>query len=253
MRVVANIADASIVQAEKTPNVGDAHTINGKFVAPIPEMVSITLDSSSYILPVDGGDVMSLALAQLLVEYPMYENLVFNPLLVATDIADLDLTATFTPTGDITRAIVGRGSGPLPTGAVPNMVGVPPQNGAVVPPRPGLLISDTIDIGPLTSGAGADEFMMWWRLYEIGTTHDVTSAFGATAGQNTPALKRITEVDQEPSGFEVWLSHDDGATYIQMDRLTPTDFTVFGSLLRVAFRNTNTSQRRLVAAYAVLF
>lgn len=253
MRVVASIATASIVQAEKTPDVGDARTLNGLFVVPVPEMVSVTLDSSSYVLPIDGGDVMSLAMAQLLVQYPMYENVVFNPLLTATDVADLDLAAVFTPTGDATRAIVGRGAGPLPTGVVPNMVGVLPQNGAVAPPRPGVLISDTIDIGPLTGGVGADEVMLWWKLYEVGTTHDVTSDFGATAGQNAPARKLITEVDQEPANFEVWISHDDGATYTQVDRLTPTDLTVFGSLLRVAFRNTSTSQRRLVAAFAILF
>lgn len=251
MRVVANIADANIVNAEKTPTVGDARVFNGKFSVPLPEMVAVTLDSSSYVLPVDGGDVMSLAMQQLLVQYPMYSNLVFNPLLTAADAADLDITALFTPTADVTRAIVGRGSGPLPTGLVPNVVAVLPQNPTLS--RPGVLISDTIDIGPLTGGAGADEFMMWWKLYEISTSHDVTSSYGATDGVNSPALRTLTDIDPSPSGFEVYLSHDDGANYILMDRLTPTDFTTFGSLLRVAFRNTDLASRRYIAAYAVLF
>lgn len=255
MRVVADMATANIIQAEKTPDVGDSRTFNGKFAVPIPEMVSVALDAASYVLPVDGGDVTSKAMAQLLVQYPMYANVVFNPLLTPADVADLDLAAVFTPTGDITRAFLGRGAGPLPTGVVPNVVGVLPQNSTLVPPpgRPGLLISDTIDIGPMTGGAGADEFMVWWKLYAFNTTDDVTSAFGATAGKNEPAVRSIIEVDPEPVGFEVWLSHDDGATYILMDRLTPTDFTVFGTLLRIAFRNTDTANRRYVAAYAILF
>lgn len=252
MRVVFDLATASIIQAEKTPDVGDDRTLNGKAVLPIPEMVSVDLDASSYVLPVDGGDVMSLAMAQLLVQYPMYSNLVFNPLLTPTDVADLDLAAVFTPTGDITRAFTGRGAGPLPTGMVPNMVGVLAQNSSVAPARPGLLISDTIDIGPATGGAGANEFMVWWKIYAFDVSEDVTSSYGATLGQNAPAVKTIQEVDQEPAGLEVHLSHDDGANYIQMDRLTPTDFTTFGTLLRIAFRNTSAT-KRYIAAYAILF
>mgnify|MGYP000890700781 FL=1 len=254
MRIVDNIADAAILQAEKTPDVGASATMNGKFVVPVPEMVSVTLDSTSYVLPVDGGDVTSQAMAALLVEFPTYENIVFNPLLTALDMADMDLTATFPgPPVEYTRAIVGRGAGPLSTGIVPNMVGVLPQNNTVAPQLPGLLITDTIDIGPLTGGLGADEFLVWWRIYDISTSHDVTSDFGGTAGMNDPALKSVTEVDQEPAGFEVYLSHDDGVTYTQVDRVTPTDLVTMGTLLRVAFRNTSTTNRRLISSFAIMF
>ena len=252
MRVVCSLADASIVQVEKTPEVGDVRPANGRFYVPVPEMVSVDVDTASYVLPVDGGDVSSLAYQALLVTFPMYGQVVFNPLLTPADVTDLDLTAVFTPTGDVTRAIVGRGVGPLPLGIMPNVVGILPQNNKVAPPRPGLLVSDTIDIGPLTGGAGADEFMVAWHLYDFDTGEDITSGFGATAGKNDPAIRSITEADPEPAGFEVWLSHDDGANYIQMDRLVPTDFMVYGSLLRIAFRNTGSSLR-LVAAYSILF
>jgi hypothetical protein len=254
MRVVADIATASILQSEKSPEVGDSRPFNGKFAVPIPEMVAVDVTSSSYVLPVDGGDVTSLAMANLLVEFPMYSNIVFNPLLTATDVADLDLTASFPNIpAEATRAIVGRGTGVLPTGIVPNVVGVLPQNDRVTPSRPGILISDTIDIGPMTSSAGADEFMVWWKLYDLSTTDDVSSDFGATSGRNDPALRNLVEVDSEASGFEVWLSHDDGVTYTQMNRLTPTDFGTYGTLLRIAFRNTDTSNRRYVASYAIMF
>lgn len=254
MRVVADIATAGILQVEKSPVVGDSRPFNGRFALPIPEMVAVDIDSTSYVLPVDGGDVFSQAMASLLVQYPMYENVVFNPLLTAADQADLDLTATFPGTPDVTRALVGRGAGPLPIGAVPDVTAcVLPQNDRVAPARPGILITDTIDITIPTGGLGADEFMMWWKLFDFDTGEDVTSDFGATAGQNDPAVRSILEVDQEPAGFAVHLSHDDGATYTQMDRLTPTDFGSYGTLLRVAFRNTSTTNRRYIAAFAILF
>lgn len=254
MRIVADLTTADIIQAEKTPEVGASTVVNGKFVCPIPEMVAVDVTSTSYVLPVDGGDVTSLAMAAMLTEYPMYSNVVFNPFLTPADMADMDLTATFPgPPVEYVRAIVGRGAGPLPTGIVPNVVGVLAANDRVAPTLPGLLISDTIDIGPMTGGAGADEFMVWWQLYGFTTTDDVTSSYGATAGEDDPALRNLVEVDSEPSGFEVWLSHDDGATYTLMTRTTPIDFGTYGSLLRIAFRNTDTNNRRYVASYAILF
>lgn len=254
MRIVANIADASILQVEKSPEVGESRVMNGKFVCPIPEMVAVDVTSASYVLPVDGGDVTSLAMANLLIEFPMYSNVVFNPLLTPADMADLDLAATFPgPPVEYTRALVGRGAGPLPTGNVPNVVAVLPANDRVAPALPGMLISDTIDIGPMTGGAGADEFMVWWKIYGFDTSDDITSDFGATAGINSPALRDLVEIDAEPAGFEVWLSHDDGATYTQMSLTTPTDFFVFNTLVRIAFRNTSTTNRRYIASYAILF
>lgn len=252
MRVVADLATANIVQVEKSPSQGDARTTNGKFFIPIPEMVSIDVNPTSYVLPVDGGDVTSLAMAKMLVEFPMYQEVVFNPLLTAADVADLDLTATFTPTGDVTRAVVGRGSGPLPTGVVPNVIGILPQNNAVSPARPGVLITDTIDIGPLTSGVGADEFLVWWKLYTHDTTDDVTSDYGATSGMNDPALRTTTEELADDADLEVYISHDDGATYTQIISVTPADLGTFGSLVRLAFVNVG-SRTLYLGSFAILF
>lgn len=252
MRVVADLATANIVQVEKTPATGSARISNGKFFVPIPEMVSVDITSSSYVLPVDGGDVTSLAMAKMLVEFPMYEHVVFNPLLTAGDVADFDLSAVFTPTGDVTRAIVGRGSGPLPTGIAPNVIGILPKNATVSPEKPGVLITDTIDIGPATGGAGADEFLVWWKLYTHDTTDDVTSVYGGTAGMNNPALRSTTEELADDADFEVYISHDDGATYTQVTSVTPTDLGTFGSLVRLAFVNTG-SRRLYLGSYAILF
>lgn len=252
MRIIGDISSYAILQAEKTPEIGNFRAFNGKISIPVPDQVSLEITTSSYILPVDGGDVSSQVNAALLVSYPMYGHAIFNPLLSPGDIADLDLAAVFTPTGDATRAFIGRGAGPLPTGLMPSSVGVLARNTKVGPARPGLLISDTIDIGPLTGGLGADEFLVTWTLYDFETSEDVTSDFGATAGLNTASVRSIAEADPSPSGFEVWLSHDDGVNYILMDRLTPTDFTTFGTLLRIAFRNTGAVKRR-IASYSILF
>jgi hypothetical protein len=207
--------------------------------------------SSSYIIPVDGGDVSSLAFAGLLAQYPMYGHIVFNPLLAAADVADLDLTASM-PTGEICRAIVGRGAGPLPTGQAPNSTIILPQNNTVVPARPGVLITDTIDITAATGGVGADEFMVYWKLYGFSTSDDVSSDYGATVGSNDPAIRSITEIDQEPSNFAVYLSIDDGITYTQVGLLEPIAFCVKGLSLRLAIVNTGTS-RRYLACYAIMF
>ncbi len=251
MRVIAQLADASVVQVEKIPEEDVPKNISGKFIVPLPEMAAVDVTSSSYVLPVDGGDITSLAMAAMLVQYPMYEYVIFNPLLSAADVADLDLTATLSTTGDTTRAFTGRGSGLLPTGVAPNSVGLLAQNDRVSPSRPGLLVTDTIDVSVITSGVGADEVMVWWKLYGLDTTDDVTSSYGETAGINEPASRMISEVDQEPSGLEVYVSNDDGLTWFQTYRLTPTDLVAFGSQFRLAFRSTR-SERVYLAAYALM-
>lgn len=251
MRVLGNLSSDDILQVERTPEVGDPTPINGKYVVTLPLGSQIDISATSYITPVDGGDVSSLAFAGLLAQYPMYGNIVFNPLLLAGDVADIDLTATL-PTGEITRTFVGRGVGPLPTGCCPNSTILLPQNNAVAPVRPGVLITDTIDISAATGGVGAQEFMVYWKIYGFSTTQDVMSDYGATSGSNTPALRNISEIDQEPADLDVYLSIDDGITYTQMGRLEPVAFCVFGASLRLAFVNRSTT-RMYLACYAVMF
>jgi len=251
MRVLGNLSDNSILQVERTPDEGLTTPINGKYVVVLPLGSQVDVSSTSYITPVNGGDVSSLAFAGLLAQYPMYGHIVFNPLLQATDVADIDLTATL-PTGEISRSFVGRGAGPLPTGCCPNSTIILPQNDTTTPVRPGLLITDTIDISVATGGVGAQEFMVYWKLYGFATQNDVMSDYGATLGTNTPALRNISEIDQEPADLEVYLSIDDGLTYTQMGRLEPVAFCVANTHLRLAFVNRG-STRVYLACYAILF
>lgn len=243
MRIVASLSDYSIIQTEKTPAVGVTRGYSGKFAVPIPGGASVSLDSTSYLSPIDGGDVSSLANASLLTQYPMYSHVVFNSLLLPADIAALDTAAVFTTTGDVTRAMVGTS---------PNTVAVLAQNSKVAPARPGVLISDTIDITLMTLGAGADEFLVNWTLMDLSNTDDVSSDYGMTLGLNTPAERLLAETSPTPSGFTVYLSHDDGATYSAVTRLTPKDMGSMGTLIRIAFVNTGSTTRYL-SNYSILF
>jgi hypothetical protein len=251
MRVVADFASGDIIQVEKNPDIGSVRPFNGRFTVPIPEMVASTITDTSYVLPVDGGDVFSLAMAAMLVQFPMYTNILFNPLLTNTDIGDLDLTGTYLT--DTTRAQVGRATGPLPTGQAPNMVAILNRNQYAVPAKPGLLVTDAVDITAMTGGFGADEFLLWWKLYDFDVTEDVTSEYGATVGLNDPAIKNITEIDSEPAGFQVYVSNDNGATWASAARMTPVSMALFGTQVRIAFRNVSNTKKRYLAAYSFMF
>jgi hypothetical protein len=251
MRVVADLPSADILQVEKDPVVGSSVPFNGRFSIPVPEGAAIDVTASSYVLPVDGGDVWSQAMQALLAQYPMYQYVVFNPLLTATDLADIDLAATG-PSGNTPRLSMGRAVGPGVTGQAPNTTTILPINNRVAPPRPGLLVTDTIDIGPMTGGAGADEFFVWWKIYGFNSSEDVMSDFGATLGQNIPSFREIIEIDQEPGNFDVFITHDDGATWTQVTRMDPMDLIVFDTRVRLAFRS-NRTDRVYLAGYAILF
>ena len=265
MRVSAELMKNNILQGEKIPELGDPVPYNGKYAIEIPSFTNVDVDESvpcaDYILPVDGGDLYSRIFQGVLASYPMYDHILFNPLLTNTDMDDLDITAALPlPDGSTTRAQFGRGSTLFQppyqtsnqTGTAPCSVALLPSNKSVTPQRDGLIITTTMDITTETSGAGAREFMVYWKIYQFVCTKDVNAVGGAFAGLNLPALRQIIEVDQEPSELEVFLSVDDGVTYHPIGRLEPTAFCVPGTKIRVAFRNTG-DVKYYIASYAVMF
>lgn len=260
MRVLVDLPTNTILQVERSPSVGEFTQINGKYPIEAPAG-SVPVDSSSYVLPVDGGDFTSLAMQELLARFPMFENIVFNPLLEAGDAADLDPTAVLDNTSNQVisapytgsfspRFQSGRGSGPQ-TGLAPGSTAVLAPNDQTTPPRPGLIITDTIDISAVVPG-GATEFMVYWKFYKYSTTQDIMSEFGIFNGVNSPAVRSLEEVDQEAPEFVVALSIDDGASFVPVGLLEPLNNCAPSTLLRLAFTNTGPDKVYL-GAYAVLF
>ena len=267
MRVTANLTTNTIIEVGKTPQMGDKTPYNGRYSIAIPDGSDVDIRPNTPIMnpggsygPVVGSPltVVHQAYMGLLAQYPMYGNIVYNPLITSQDASDWDMSAAMTVVGPpplnvlYVRGQVGRsGVGP-DAGNAPNLTAIHGQNNGVVPPRPGLLITDTIDIAPATDGHGSDEFMVWWQIYEFDTSHDVSTDWGTFAGTNKPAIKSISETFQEPSGLEVGLSINDGASYWRVGRLEPINFCSPGSKLRLSFLNRNPGKVYL-AAWAIMF
>lgn len=262
MRVVATLADNQILSVEKNPPNGEATACNGTYRIPIAEGVKVAVEPGSFVLPSSNPDsVVARNFAALLAQMPMFEHILYNPLIEDTDIDDLDPTAVLNEGSPITdtfvsRVQLGRGTaGPLPSGNAANSVAVLASNDSagVGFERPGVLVTDTIDISVPTGGAGASEFAVYWYIYEFITGTDVRASFGAFAGENSPALRRVLEIDQEPDDFEVFLSINDGANFFPVQRLIPISFCTPGTEIRLAFKNLNPTTKRYIAHYGVLF
>lgn len=259
-RIVVDIASNKILQVEKTPEVNESRVFNGRFALPIPEGSSVDVDDNTFFFPQSDPESLTARLAgALLARFPMYENIVYNFFVESDDINELDeaiLPAVSSPGAGLqvrTRAQTGRGSDiGAPTGNVANRTALLPQNNATPTARPGMLVTKTVDIAPFTGGAGADEFLMWWYIYSKDTSEDIASDFGIFAGENDPAYANLTEIDQEPAPFQVYISHDDGATWTSIGRLEPTDLVTFDTNVRVLFVNTG-NQKVYLGAYAFMF
>ena len=262
MRIVATLVGDEILQVEKNPPNGTPVSRNGQYMVPIAEGVKVAVDSGSFVLPsADPNSVIARNFAGLLAQFPQYENVLFNPLIENVDIDDLDVAGVLNEGSPVTasyttRAQMGRGTGgPLPSGNAANSVAILPQNDSLGAgfERPGVLVTDTIDIGALTGGVGAMEFVVYWYIYEFSTSDDINTDFGLFAGQNSPAIRQAIEIDQEPTDFEVFISVNDGANFFPVERLIPISFCTPAKLIRLAFKNTNTLTKRYLAHYAVMF
>jgi len=246
-----NETDSVIIQVSPTPPVGTYTPVNGKFVVDIPDgVVPPTINETSRLIdPLN--NVVDPIFQGLLRAFPGYRNVSYNPLLTSSYLTLLDTTATFpfNPGPPVqfwsTRAQTGRVG--VPAGVAPNSVAMLAENPHPNPPRPGLLITDTIDIGPATGGVGANNFLVYWKVYTMMVTEDVMD-YGA--GTNTPAIKNLVEVQQDI--VDVYLSVNDGGGYTPVTRLSPCVTCDPGTLVRLAFVNHNPTKVYL-AAYAVLF
>lgn len=273
MQVVVNLASDQIVSTGFEPEVGGTTVVNGKYLFVTPPGVALTVDSSSYLIPQDSGSLPFLAAAELLVRFPMYDHVLYNYLLEDADVADIDVSsgAPQPASGNVTpaspgwdvaglvggpngpRCQVGRGSGP-PLGLAPGSVAILSRNdNRTLGATYGSLVTDTEDLTPFNPGnPGTDDVMMWWEVARVSTSEDVVSGFGTTAGLNTPSLRNLEKIDQEPADFYCYVSVDDGLTWYEADYLQPLDLASSGTDLRIAFINAGTEKLYLLG-FAMLF
>ena len=241
--------ESTIIQVSSTPDVGTLTPINGKFVVDVPEGVTTprVTEASRLIDTLSPDYIVGDIYDGLRRSFPGYPNVVFNQLLTSDDIAKLDAAAVLNlwscrfQTGRFTAA---------PKGIAPGGVSLLPENTTTAPTRPGLMITDTIDIGPLTGFLGASVFVLYWKIYRMSVTDDVLDY--AIADSNSPALKNLIEIDQDE--IDVFLSTDDGVTYTTtpVERLTPRTVPL-GTLVRLAFVNHHPTNKVYVTAYAMIF
>lgn len=265
MRALVDYVTNEILQVEKTPETGAPVPVNGKYVVPVPDGAALQPDRDSVVLPTaDPNSIVALSFAGLLAQLPQYDSVLYNPLITDTDVDDLDLVGPVIINGNTysPRLQTGRQTGgPFVSGQASNTTVILPVNDTLGGgnERPGVLVTDTIDISPFLPPAppgaceipAANDFLVWWKLYDFDVTEDICSDFGKFAGENTPSLRNILEVDQEPSGLEVYISTDDGISWVRVNLLDPVR-TCCGTQVRLAFLNFSTARFNL-ASYAILF
>jgi len=259
MRVASTFAH-EILQAERTPPTGEGHVCNGRYFVPIPEGVKVLLDSTSYILPIDSGSIPSQAYTGLLRMFPQFTQVVFNPLIEAADCLQLDPVGVLNEGTPVSatypaRFQSGRGVGPGALGNAPNSVALLRANTTlgVGNDKPGVLVTTTIDITLQTLGQGASEFAVFWCLYDFQTGVDARATVGTYADLNTPALRQVSELDSNPSGFSTWFSPNGGGNFVEVQKLKPVAFCEPTTAVKIAFKNTDNRSKRYVAGYALLF
>lgn len=271
MRIHASVATSPprILHTRPDQPEGEVTTVNGQFILPVPPGTAVEVTAASHITPQDATSIPALIAAELLIRFPMYDHVLYDFLLEATDIVGYDLGpgvvaptaanvtppappwAALIPSPNGARCQIGRGAGPGPTGTAPGSVAILPKNTAKAAPNYGHLVTVLNDIS-VASPTGTDDVMMWWFITEMGTTEDILHGFGASLGLDTPALRKMYETDQEFANFYCYVSNDNGVTWYLANYLTPTDLTVAGTNIRVAFISTSLSKVYLLG-WALLY
>ena len=260
------LGSPSIVQVDRVPVKSTGIPINGKYLLPTLPGLDFYVDSSSYVLPIDGNDITSQSYAHLLASYSMFGNIYYNPLLTAANLSEIDFAATYKDAEGIyappasphyfpSRFQSGRpAGGGFVAGQMPTHTAILPANIQVTPPNPGVMVSTDIDISAYTAFVGADEFMLYYQLYSFSTSPDWASnyALGVSADKNEPAIRTYLSADQEPSGFSAYISPDDGDHWCPANLMEPIAFWNKTTHFRVAFVNRG-SVKLYLASFAVLF
>ena len=242
MRLFVDLATDRIVRAAATPPEasGVSTVVTGKWVFEIPEGADVEVGDSSTISQVELD-----SLSELLIRYPMYDNIIGSWFREASD---MDVINQSTGSGAVASPLryrMGRPSALPNSGVAPNCIEIPAMNTRGPTSEPGQLVIGSIDLSVPQPGfpgipLGTDEVMLWWKVASFHTTADVTTPSGGwtALNTNTPSYKLLQEpLAHTPSGFRAYVSNDDGVTWYEAHYLEPIDLINNGTQFRVCFVN----------------
>ncbi len=257
MRIIADIATDRLIQVTETPEDNALTSINGRYIVPIPEGVSVDVNESSFLFPqTNVGSLPSLISSGFLARYPMYDYVIYNFLLEDSDLSSVQYAPSNLPpdppgfTIANTRYQSGRSTGPDPVGIAPNSIAILPANTYKAASAPGL-VQFYYDLGTYLGG-GAREFLVWWKVSKMSVTEDTVSGYAASANTNEPALKSYDEFEQEHADLMVMVTNDNGLNWTEVNRLEPIDIGSSDEDFQIAFINTG-SDKIYLTSFLVLF
>lgn len=179
-----------------------------------------------------------------MISYPGWNGVIYNDLPTEDGGTTLDDSASFD--GNEVRYKWGTGANLL--GLFAQSVTSPPTGTYWSYIRPGLVVTQPIDISGIIP-AGTLSFKIWWRAVYKTYTQDKTPIKDLREDANEPAYQRYETADS----FKVYISRDDGSTYSEVENLV--DFSWGGGLppteIRLAFVNEGDRDAFLLA-YAIM-
>ena len=222
----------------------DELVVNGKYVIESPTGVEIAVTGDSYAHPIDGGDVKSLMMAELLASSGL-TYLYFNPLSSLGDSAVIDL-ATIAQVGVFpnikeyqTRCQISE---------VPNNTKILKAFDQTlfdrsVERQDGALLTTAIDISanvPL----GTQVFLPYWEAHTFAISHEVED-------ENLPIIKTYQKLS--PSALQVYVSTDGGAFWQEVRHLEAFNAPAPSTDVRFLFINTSTAQDVYLNAFGFMY
>lgn len=230
-----------IIQAQ--PSRGSV-VVNGRYVVESPTGVEVAVDENSYVHPVDGGDLKSLMMSELL-RLSGYSYLYFNPLNGVADHSDLDSSA---------EVLVGvfpnitRYSQRAQLGLLPNTTKLLKAFEVKTDPvttetKVGVILTKEIDIS-LNAVAGVSTLMPYWEAHTFSLSHE-------NEDTNTPVIKTYERL--EPSALQVYVTTDGGAFWEEITHLQTYTLSAPSASIQFLFINNSTTTDVYLNAFGFMY
>lgn len=196
---------------------------------------------NAYLFPRDNNNVIKKTIEPKFTRsFPSYNGVIYNPLLELSDL-DVDVNAIFPDFNPIgVRFKSGDGG---------NLTALIGNNDSLGYDRSGLIITNPINIGALTSNLGSQTYMIYWKGVKKQYTQD-TTPIPDVHTKNEPASLFYTEVGSDL--LKVYISVDNGSHYTEVDNLVPFSFGQRETSIRLAFRNLSEDDVFLLS-YAIMY